>query len=161
MSLRYSIYKVQPPAPVARSELQYPSTNRYICQDAFCKFSNFLLCCLPLSRLQPFIGQPVKFTTSSSICQDLFSFSRKFLPKPVPLAAPQRSLAYTSIQALACQAVFDFISKNTTTGEAGGCHLTGIALCSSRNASTYKYEPSTAHNCYFLPSNRLVPVIHN
>ena len=24
--------------------------------------------------------------------------------------------------------------KNTTTGEAGGCHLTGIALCSSRNA---------------------------
>ena len=24
--------------------------------------------------------------------------------------------------------------KNASTGEAGGCHLTGIALCSSRNA---------------------------
>ena len=32
------------------------------------------------------------------------------------------------------------VQKNTTTGEAGGCHLTGIALCSSRTRRTCKYD---------------------
>ena len=34
--------------------------------------------------------------------------------------------------------------KNTSTGQADGCHLTGIALCSSRTRRTCKYDVSCA-----------------
>ena len=39
-----------------------------------------------------------------------------------------------------------FVSKkkNTSTGVAGGCHFTGIALCSSLTRQTRKYDLPTA-----------------
>ena len=45
-------------------------------------------------------------------------------------------------QKAACFNVFSM--KNTSTGLAGGCHFTGIALCSSLTRQTRKYDLPTA-----------------